>query len=257
VAQEVRERPLEKALDGIPGHLAREKVMKPLRRLCQAMDEVGRLDEEGNVFVEEDALRRSLKRFLPHSAADGFVSSLKELPDHRLVRERDQEKRLRPIVWLALAERVEGFEARSSWTFRELRLTASSQDEDVVEAGRRAFPEIPATFFNPKTLTPRLEELVREEESRHAEGLELAELETESLPGGIFDCLVRHLGWWAALTLVLVAAAAIIALSLAMGPTGAILIAKFWYLFSILAGVFVGSWTVVVVGTCVLNPWWP
>jgi hypothetical protein len=148
-----------------------------------------------------------------------------------------------------LAERVDAFEPSPAATFGELKLTESSSTQELTKAVKKRFAEVPAGFIEPETLLPRLEEMVKQERAQET-------LQAAALPSNIWDCLVRKLGWWAAIGIAAVLAAGLVALSLSTAAGGPLGTAAAWTLFYWLMGISLGAWTLTVVGNCILNPRW-
>lgn len=227
-------RPFHEVLDGLPAGFVPDDVRKRIGAFARQLDELGKLGADGPA-IDEAALRRLLAD-APTDFVDHTITALRELPDARLA---DGGAGGEKAPWFAVAEQVEVFHPKPRASFRDLGLS-SSDHADVRKKLEQHFPDIPDQYLDPDVLLPRIKGLV-----------EGTATDAESIPSSLWDCLVRHLGWWAAAGLVVVVGAALVAISIATGGAGT---AAAWTVFWILIGFGLGGDTLVWVGNCILNP---
>lgn len=219
-------------------------------RVARGMDQLGRLDERtGEVFVDEDALRRLLREVAPGTEAR-TVAALKRLPGSHLRDVGADAEQIRRIDWATVAQRADDFDGGPDERFLQLGAKPPATMGEVRQAVKRLSPGAPDEAFDPKELHRRVQQLADQ-----LAAAEAADVTAEAVSGSVWDCIVRHLGWWAAICLGITLGAALAAVSLATGGTATV--AAAWLIFWILSGFGWGAATVTVIGNCIINPYWP
>lgn len=242
---------MEEILNTFPDDQIPAPVKARFASYCRHLDNLGLLDEKTQeVFIDEDNLRRMLKEHFPPEFEEECVTRLREIPDSKLLskenRPRGQDK-LTPIPWQALAGRVEALRPSTSpLSFEDFGGSAGRQRpftaEEIRLAVKKRFPEIPDAMADPESFSRKIEDFV------HGRG----NAELTAIPGDIWDCMVRNLGWWGAMSVFVVVGAAIAAISLA---SGGLATAAAWSVFWALTSFGLAGSTLTLVGNCILNPW--
>ncbi len=253
-------RQLDQTIDRIPpGRLHPNvqedlpEVKRRLLKLADLIDDLGRLDEHSQeVSVDENSLRKLIREASPGSE-DTVVEQLRQLPGSNLTRRGGG---LKKIPWETLTERM-----APAAPLAAAPAGASPGPyvpwEEIREAVQRQFPDLPDDEFEATTLNRRFQAIL-------AVPGPAAEGEAEALPGNVWNCMVRHLGFWGA-CLVIAVAVAVLAVfayvAVVLGPVGPLnptFWAVFWMLFWDLAipGIAIGVIyaTVGIIIACVLNP---
>jgi hypothetical protein len=235
-------RPLEEALEGIP----------PDRlRWARGLDDLGLIDTDSQeIYVSETKLRKLLRGGLfPPEFEDRCVRKLSELPGSKLVKQRDDDNegdKMRSIRWQELANRAGLFDEAPPDPEYKVPLNKTSNMAEVRRVVKQRFRDVPDGMFDHETLSPRIREVV--------EAPADAPTEAEASFWPVWDCVVRHLGWWAAFGLFSILGAALVAISIVTAGTATV--AAGWVVFWILSAFGLGAGTVAVVGNCILNPYW-
>ena len=246
---------LEELIDKAPpGHFhpkVKEKlsdVQKRVVKVAEMMEDLGLSDDRTNeVYVDENSLRKLLKEASPGSE-DAVIAALKRIPGSKLATAGPGKRK---IPWDNLAKRMPRMERSRE---AAVELNPYSSFEEIRQAVQQKFPDVQDDTFQPKAL-----------DDAFRKALEAPRAAEEALPGDIWNCMVRHFGWWGAIMLV-TTAAVIIAVVLALLAIWAspILIGgtAFWGVFwlafwaavppGILAGT--GLATIGIIVRCVANP---
>ncbi len=210
----------EQVLDGIhPKHLppaAKQRFAHFARRL----DALGKRDQESQqVFVDETALRTLLRAFYPPEFEERCIAEMRKFPDSRLISSTDVNRgKLTPISWQALGKHVGLFTVEPDAGFKD-RLNKVSNMEDIRQAVKHYFPNIPDKMCDPNTVTLRIQQMVEPPALPEERTMTAAALSSASQ---VFDCVVRNLGWWAAFALLTIIGATLVAISVATGGTATV-----------------------------------
>jgi hypothetical protein len=230
---------LDERLEQSPFAAESSELKEPLLDLARGVDELGRLDEASQqVFIDETGLRGLLRAHFPPEFEDPCVTVLRESPGSRLVGAMDKStiETMRPVYWQVVAANAEGFASTLEAALGSLDLTVSSTTEELRKAVQRRMPTL-----DPEQLTRRVNEIVTTQGAvTSREATAPADL------ASVWDCCLRHLGWWGLAAVVVVLGAWWVAAA----ATGGFAWGLFWWL--VLAGL-VGD-TLVTVFNCILNP---
>ena len=235
-----RKRPknIDVIADEIPDrHLGRAGKQR-LRKLARALDDVGRLDEEsGKVMLFEPAVKRLLgdRELVPEAFGRKALAALEDSAAEDVL--TSDEKGKRRLAWAELVERGDGPAPDEDLSFSALGLSESSSEEDMREAVRRHYPDLPPEAFEGDELRRRVETVLEGREPAPASGE--AAIDVASW----WDCVKRQLGgWW-----FWILAGALVAFAAALPNV---------WLGAILAGAWLGFWALGIAIGCAFNPFW-
>jgi hypothetical protein len=222
-----QQEPIGNVVDLIPSEFEDRGVRQRLRKLADALDQLA-VEEDGDVVVDRDAVEKALRD------RDLFPAELQDRVRHEL------ETRLGPklkgrgkgrhLGWRELGKHDKAIDPPPVDELRKLGIDSSSSSEEVRKALRDHYPDLPESWLD-----------------MDAAELRGAMVDALHHNQSVWDCCVRHLGWWATLA-VFAAAGAFLIVGTATGPWGIPLL--IW-----LIGVL-GGGTAVIVFNCVLNPSW-
>jgi hypothetical protein len=205
-----------------------------LSEITRDLDDLGRLDEASNkVYVDEQSLRRLLKKTFSPEFEQEAMAQLKRMPDSKLVDESGAgHRRLTPLPWDALVDRVKALSPRPDATYDALGLTPSSTLDDINKAVKQRLPDAPDNLLEPERLRRHLRAIVKNPDALgvatvEQTGVDAATVEQAGVLPDIWGCFVKNLGFWGAVALGALIAAIIGALLIALGPAG-IVWAMFW-----------------------------
>jgi len=238
-------------LEGIhPKHLT-PAAKKRFAQLARRLDDLGRRDKDSQqVFVDETALRTLLHEFYPPEFEERCIAEMRTFPDSRLMSSTDVERgKMIPIRWQALCTQVGLLTGEPDPAFKD-RLNKVSKVEDIRQAVKQHFPDIPDEMFDPQMVTQRVQQIVGSPAQTEERTMTAAALSSASQ---VFDCVMRNLGWWAAFALLTIIGAALVAISVATGGTATVPAA--WVIFWILTGFGLAAGTIAIIGNCIINPW--
>jgi hypothetical protein len=226
MAPQQQDRTLGDVVNLFPKELEEPQIRQRLRKLADQLEELLFLDESGEVGVDRDVLTRTARNedLVPANLRDVFISETGKHLGPRM-KERGQGRHL---GWREAAQYRAPIQPEATAALRKLGIDESSSVEDARRVLRERYPAIPSFWLEADAVT------IRETTLRA-----LAHNQT------VWDCVVRRLGWWAALA-VFAAAGAFLIVGTATGPWGVPL--AIW-----LIGVLGGS-TAVIVMNCVMNP---
>ena len=139
------------------------------------------------------------------------------------------------VPWFALAANVVVFDPTPNATFNDLTLPSNPELADIVSAVHDRFPSLEDEFLDPTLLPMRIGDLLGSDERLQV----------------VLSTVVRQLGWWAALTLSLLAVPVAIVKAESKGNES---LPNVWPLAMYLMAAAVGGWTLTVVGSCILAP---
>jgi hypothetical protein len=219
---------LSDVVDLLPEELGEPKVRQRLQKFTKELDKLLFLDESGTLSIDPDALTKAAHN------TDFFP------PEVQALIARETEKHLggrakargkgRRVSWRDAARQAIVIQPGSAEALRELGIDGSTPVDKARRIVRKQYPEIPNFCLDADAVTIR-ETVIRA----------LAHNQT------VWDCVVRHLGYWGALA-VFAALGGILIVGTATGPWGLPL--AIW-----LIGVL-GGGTAAIVLNCVLNPSW-
>jgi hypothetical protein len=222
------------------------KLTRHVLKIAGLIDDLGRLDEQSQeVRIDENSLRKLVREVAPGSE-DAIVEKLRGVPGSNLVK---SGKGLKPISWEALTERMAPRLPQVGMLSAEAaRLTAYSSLADIRAAVQAQAPGFPAdAAFDMETLNSRCKAALA--------GAAESEPAPTALPGNVWDCMVRNLGFWGAVAAVALAVlvVSIVAFILAVwGPTIIFAYELFWGLFWIIFWEWLGPSIPVLIATVVL-----
>jgi hypothetical protein len=230
--------PLDEILEQSPFAAESPELKEPLLELARGLDGLGRLDESSQqVFIDETSLRGLLRAHFPSEFEDPCIGVLKQAPGSRLLDAMGKSTiEARPVYWQVVAANAEGFAPTLEAALGSFGLTASSTTEELRKAIQQRMPHL-----DPEQLTRRVEELVTTQATATSR-----EATAPADAASVWDCCLRHLGWWGLAAFVVVLGAVIVAAS----ATGGFAWELFWWLVAI--GV-VGD-TLVTVLNCIIDP---
>ena len=225
--------------DEIPDRHLGKAGKQRLRKLAKALDDVGRLDEKsGKVMLYEPAVKRLLgdRELVPEAFGKKALAALKGSEAEDVLTSDEQGKRR--VAWAELVERGDGPTPDTDLSFRALGLSESSSEEDMREAVRRHYPDLPPEAFEGDELRTRIETVLAGREPPGRAG--------EAAPRDLalwWDCVKRKLGgWW-----FWILAGALVAFAAALPNV---------WLGAILAGAWLGAWALAIAIGCAINPFW-
>ena len=222
--------------DEVPERVLGAAAKRRLRKLARALDEVGRLDEEsGEVLLYEPALKRFLedRELLPEAVGRNAVAALRNPDAEKALTKEDKGKRL---SWGELVERAGGPKPDRDLGFRALGLRESSSEEEMREAVKRNYPDLPQEAFEGDELRRRIEAVLRED-AQPRKGAVTAVPRDAAL---WWDCVTRSLGgFW-----IWILAGALVAFLAALPNV---------WLGVILAGAWLGFWALGIAIVCAFS----
>jgi hypothetical protein len=215
------------------------ELKESLLELARGLDGLGRLDDASRqVFIDETSLRGLLRTHFPPEFEDLYVRVLKEAPGSRLLDAMTKSaiEATRPVYWQVVAANAEGFAPTLEAALGSLGLTASSTTEELRKAIQQRMPTL-----DPDLVTRRVQELVT---------AQIAPTSREATApddlASVWDCCLRHLGWWG-LAAVIVVLGAVLAAAAATGGFA-------WGLFWVLVAAGLALDTVTIVLNCIIDP---
>jgi hypothetical protein len=226
---------LAHVLEGFPSPLVAPSVMEALERFYVDLDALGRIDTEtGDPLIDEITLVSLLRESVSHAVADRLVGQLKALPCSAfrvdLVRGRYSE-----VSWFELARQIVIFDTEPTATFAELDLVAGALPNQVARSVQERFPSLELELLEADVLAAQV----------------VKRLEDPNQSEAALRIINRQLGWWAALTTVLMLPPAIAA-ARELRESGKSGVA--WPLSMNVLAAAVGGWTLTVIGSCLLAP---
>jgi hypothetical protein len=256
-----RSRPLEQALEGVKPDKLKGEVKKRWTRLARSIDALGRIDNQsGEVFVDEASLRTLLRDVVPRDFEDRCVEQLRNLPGSKLRNfegaDKGTRENMKRIQWQALAKQVGIFEEEPPATYK-VGLNNANNLEDVRKVVNQWKSDMPDVLLDPEETKRQIEGIIAQ--TREArEGADASPSEavtTRALPSvdAVYRCLIGRIGWWAAVALLAVIAAALVAINLATG--GLLTVATAWVVFWVLSALGLAGSTLWWVGNCIRDPW--
>jgi hypothetical protein len=235
-ARESVNRPFEDVLRGIPSTHLDPRARNRMLKLTRGLDNVGRLDERtGEVFVDERSLRRVLddRDLFPSGFGDAAITELKNSPDSKLLSDGGPGKKT--VGWYEMANHLDPIEPTTD-TYESLGLNAASTKDDVRNAVKRRFPNIPEQAFDEQEGKRRLDRIVTARSNTEAS--DAAVVEAVPDVAAVWSCVRRRLGWWASFSIIWTIAA-----MLATWPN--------WPLGLAIAGIGVGGSLLVIILNCI------
>ena len=249
-------------LDLLPNHLIAPQQKERLKKLSHHLDRLGKIDQESKqAFIDENALRHLIKDFakqFPSNSEEQIVSVLKASPEHKLVSTKDAHfARLSAVSWAELGRYIPVFDQTAATAAIETQIdqfSDASTVDDLKAKLHQLAPGISDSMLEPETFTQVIERasqaLVRPTTATASAGPAAA-----ANVGDVFNCFVRHWGWWGAA----IAVAVLIALGTALGVLGpftVIIGAVTVGVVSgyVIAGIIAGGGAAAVMLLCILNP---
>jgi hypothetical protein len=222
------------------------KIKVGLLKWGELMDGLGRRDEQsGEIFVDESSLHNLLKEHFPEASVQRTIGALQGLPGSKVKKATGKTS---VIPWETVAANLGGGQSSSVLS----GLNATSSLEEIRAALQQQIPGLPDNLFHAETFTRKLKDALN---TSAAGGLQ-----TEAVTGSSWDCMVRHFGFWGALALCAVIAAAATAFIAASIASGGVLDSVFWIFFwPLFLQVGVGGAalaTIVTIVGCLFNPSW-
>ena len=220
------------------------KLTRHVLKIAGLIDGLGRLDEQSQeVGVDENSLRKLVREVAPGSE-DAIIAKLRGLPGSNLIK---GGKALKPISWEALTERMAPKLPHAAKLSAEAaRLTAYSPLPEIRAAVQAQAPNLPDAAFDMETIHSRFKAVL--------DGAAESGPVPAALPGNVWDCMVRNLGFWGALAAVAlgVLVVSIVAFILAVyGPTIIFAYELFWGLFWLIFWEWLGPSIPVLIATVV------
>jgi hypothetical protein len=224
-------------LSGLTPELSGMLLRDRLGAFCRDLDALGRLDGEGEAWLDEGSLRTMLRRVLGEPATDALVSELRRFPDQRLA---GADSGGRPASWFAFAGCVTIFDGDRSAAFAELELADDAARWAIVDAVQARFPSLEEELIDPEVVPPAIERFMAPgsdgDEARRA----------------LLSYLVRQLGWWAAAAFALLVPGAMYQQRRAHGHDATAGMTHPWPIFTYVSAATIGGWTLTVVENCLL-----
>src|SRR5438046_8560060 len=101
--------PLKKndRLERLPKKYVGPDDKKKFERLYDLMDEIGRVDDSDELYVDEVAFRKLLRQSVPRTFEDHCIETLASLPDNKLIKRGMNvgNGRLQPTPWETIDQR--------------------------------------------------------------------------------------------------------------------------------------------------------
>jgi hypothetical protein len=238
---------IDKAPPGYFHKKAKEKLPEVKQRLSKAaalMDDLGlRDDRSGEVYVDENSLRKLVKEASPGSE-DGVIEWLKRIPGSKLTKGGHG---MQKIQWEVLAEKIRLPQTSGP----EAAPGPYASFEEIRRAVKQGRPDIPDDAFEPDTLQRASKAVL--EAPAHTRAAETG----AALPDAAWNCMVRKIGFWGALTLVALAFLIIQVMAVLIVMAIPIVSLTFWsFMWLYVTAVFplVAIRYVQIIVGCITNP---
>jgi hypothetical protein len=235
-------------VDRFPPEIRKDlpKIKAGLLNWGVLMDDLGRRDEQsGEVFVDESSLHKLLQGQVPEASVHRAIAAMHALPHNKV---KQATGKASSVPWETVAAESGGAQSSSVLS----GLTAFSTLDEIRAALQQQIPGLPDNLFHAEPFTRKLKDAL----NLPAAG----EPQTEGVEGSSWDCMVRHFGFWGALALCAVIAAAATAFAYAtlmsLGALDAIFWAWFWPLFYAVGVGGAAAATIVTIIGCLFNPSW-
>lgn len=230
---------LKDVFDGFPQTLVPQRTFQMLVKYTLMLDTLGRIDAEtGEPLVDEHTLQVLLADFVGDALAERLVALVVNLPACAFRPAHEVGRPVIEIPFFGLAKEVAIFDPTPTNTFRELIIPQKPQVFDIVVAVRTRFPSFEDELLKPDQIPPRLEALLKDDSSLDA----------------VLRSIFRQLGWWAALTAVLLIPLMAMLRTNTEGKEDLELQVNAWPLSMYLLGTIIGGWTLTVAGSFILAP---
>ncbi|HRC86123.1 MAG TPA: hypothetical protein PK413_10980 [Thermoanaerobaculia bacterium] len=226
MAAQWQEDALGNVVDLFPAELGNSEVSEQLRKLANSLDALLFLDASGELMADGDAMRTFLQSWIPPDQQE-VVLSRTEAQLRSKLSNLGQGQR---VGWREAAKYGLPMQPESAATLGDWGLGSSTS----VDAARRILSE----------RVPAIPSFWLEADAATVAGTMVRALAHNRT---VWDCVVAHLGYWAALGIFAVAGAFLI-VGTATGPWGIPL--AIW-----LIGV-IGGGSAAIVLNCVANPNW-
>jgi len=243
---------LDKALDRLPPEARNDlpRIKVQLLKWGELMDDLARRDEQsGEIFVDEGSLHKLLGEHYPQDSVQRTIAALQGLPGSKV---KKATGRTSAIPWETAAAQLGGDAGGGQSSSVLSGLNATSSPQEIQAAMHRQVQGLPDTLFHAETFTQKLKDALN---TSTAGGPQ-----TAAVTGSAWDCMVRHFGFWGALALVAVIAAAATAFIVASIVSAGVFDEVFWIFFwPLFFQVGVGGAalaTIVTIVTCLFNPSW-
>lgn len=239
IAPVSRSRRLSDAVRHIPAGSLTAEAAAHLTRLLVDLDAIGRIEHSsGRALVDEHTLRALLRGLMPREDADAIVDLLLAIPG-KAVRQRTADAQaLTEAGWVELSMAVPIFDADTEGFDCLRRLPVPATSQGMALAVNDLCRSLEVELLDPTILPPVL--------------LELARSEARARLDVVLREVTRQLGWWAALTAVLLLAlAAATDPPAPEGPAGRA-DPNVWPVGMLIYSTAIGGWTLTVVGNWVL-----
>lgn len=219
-----RHEPIDDVIGLIPRAIGQEDVLQRLRQYTRHLDSLTAIDDHGQPFVDRDAAAALLRGAVPADLHDHVQKEF----EHHVGDKLKPKGGARHLGWREFAAHDNPIQPPSIEELRSLGFDGGASVEQTKAALRRHFPDLPERWLD-------------------ADGPEVHAITLDALRHNrtVWDCVVAHLGFWAALA-IFAAVGAFLIVGTATGPWGIPL--AIW-----LIGVL-GGGTAVIVLNCVLNP---
>jgi hypothetical protein len=214
------------------------------------MDDLGRRDEQsGEIFVDEGGLRKLLGEHFPEASVQQTIGALQGLPGSKVKKATGKTS---VIPWETVAARLGADLGGGQSLSVPSGLNATSSLKEIRAALQQQFPGLPDDLFHAETFTRKLKDSLNTSAAGRPQ--------TAAVTGSSWDCMVRHFGFWGALALCAVIAAAATAFIAATIVSAGFLDEIFWSFFwSIFMAVEVGGAALATIATivgCLFNLSW-
>jgi len=241
------------AVDRLPPEARNDlpRIKMRLLKFGELMDDLGRRDEQsGEIFVDESSLHKLLGDHFPQDSVQRTIAALQGLPGSKVKKATGKTS---AIPWETAAAQLGGNVGGGQQSSSVLSgLNARSSLEEIRAALQQHIQGLPDTLFHAETFTSKLKDALN---TSAAGGPQ-----TAAVTGSSWDCMVRHFGFWGALALVAVIAAAATAFIVASIASAGVIDTVFWIFFwPLFLQVGVGGAalaTIVTIVGCLFNPAW-
>src|ERR1700722_6721759 len=231
---------LNSIFEGFPKHLLPAEAFARLSRYYLALDSFPRVNTEtGKPLVDEQTLNAMLREFIGKPRADQIVHHLKELRSSAFRSVEHSGPPVQEISWFELADKIVIYDGSPEASFNQLDLSKQPNGRDVVLAVQARFPSFEPELLTPDLLPSRIDILLQDDKAMVK----------------VLQEIDRQLGWWAALSAVLLIPPAVVTRSSAPAEgSGLARNSNSWPLSMYVLGAALVGWTLTVVGRGILSP---
>lgn len=217
----IRDHDEEQQIDRLMARIPDPNVRNRFTKLSKDMDGLGRIDPRTQELVlDEKALRRMLRETFPAGFENEFIGRLKQLPDGGMIRDLSAipHGTITSIRWKELVQRASVGKQGPSDPAPALDLDSPTLTDDFLQEVHRRLPGLPDSLFKIETLSrlaPRgIERMVSSSGSAEAAA------RTPQDVNDMWDCVLRNVGLWGAVGVIVFFMALIGGIIAAITATG-------------------------------------